>query len=274
MPVKFSRRPYDSFAKQIQACRATSSPTSNPESLVAFLDKLAHSGQALSLDYENLLDHVRIYSTYRPPDLENLRVECIKFFENVLATSRACNQYLACCYRAFDPTVEIKGLPHDAEPESAFRNLSERHKKLGKSISRMHSCWIKAERMIMKELQDRLQIPLGFEWLLRVEWILGFHHAQAQLLAFRDELPTLVSQARLHCAIFSRQCESLHILIKQVESVRVGAPDAVMSQNVALEIVADARWFDRVLFVFTQYKMGLESFSGTTPLFPHPLELY
>ncbi|KAJ6486154.1 hypothetical protein C8R47DRAFT_530783 [Mycena vitilis] len=269
MPVEFSARPYDSFRKQIQL----ELKASGPLSIVKIVDRIAYRGQDISLDYQRVLDRVRGYSTYRPRALEDLFVECIDFFGKVLATSRACNRYLACVYCLFNPNAEIEDLPHDADPESALRSFDEQYEELLKSIERVVSCWSKAQRMIMDELQGRLHLPLGFACLLRAESAFGFSHAQAQLLALRDDLPTLMDQARLHCYQFRDHYISLHSLVKQVDTARVGASDAI-PRDAALDIAADGDCIIALLFTVMDYKLQLQSVTGRESVFPDPFSLY
>ncbi|KAJ7682063.1 hypothetical protein DFH06DRAFT_1463908 [Mycena polygramma] len=252
MRLRLAGEPYEWFVKRIRV----KLQNSGPESLVKLLDNIALAGQDISLDFEGLHPRVHVWSSW-PPSLNDLYGAHVEFFEAVLATSRACNKYLACCCVAFDPTIKTRELPQAAEPESSFRSFKDQYEELRKSITRLQLCWTETEGVVMEELQGHLQVPPGLEWTLRVEWFFGL--GRAHLVTLRDDLPTLATKARLHCDIFGAHYESLEAMVKRVEAVRAGAPNAVMSRDAAVNVTIEGEWIRSFLFVFTDFKPRLEN---------------
>ncbi|KAJ6460763.1 hypothetical protein C8R47DRAFT_1202631 [Mycena vitilis] len=198
-------------------------------------------------DFEGLHSRNHLWS-YQAPSLNDLYFAHVAFFEAVLTTSRACNKYLACCCRAANRTIEILGLPRAAKPESALRTFKEQYEKLRENITNLKSCWETTEGVVAEELR-RLQ---GNQWMLR------------------DDLPTFVTKAKLHCDIFGAHYQSLEEMVKRVDSaVRAGTRDAVMSRDAAHKVMMEGSWFYNLLLVFTDYKLGLGLLTGRTHLPDH-----
>ncbi|KAJ6498087.1 hypothetical protein C8R47DRAFT_1112768 [Mycena vitilis] len=128
--------------------------SSDVPELLKLLDTLAFVGQELYFDFDRLFHRLRAHSMYYvPPVLNNLHDECGDFVRDVLVTSRACNKYMACCCRFYDPNLEIEGLPTDgAEPKAAYDNFLKQYEKLRQIIVQVDSCWEETGPLIDKEL--------------------------------------------------------------------------------------------------------------------------
>ncbi|KAJ7652093.1 hypothetical protein DFH06DRAFT_1206749 [Mycena polygramma] len=232
---------------------------SDASELLKLIDKLAFVGQNLYFDFDGLLQRLRAHSMYHtPPVLNDLYDECADFFRHALLTTRACNKYMACCCRFYDPNLEIEGLSTEAEPKAAYDDFLEQYETLRQSTVKVDLCWEETGPLIEKELQDLIGMPPGFEWLLWVESVIGF--GRSQLLGLRDDVPTLVKRARAHWGIFGQHYDELRMMINQIESARVGACNAKMTQGNARDVAAEGfEWIPKLLRVFAEFILGLSS---------------
>ncbi|KAJ6560217.1 hypothetical protein B0H19DRAFT_1146823 [Mycena capillaripes] len=250
---------YRKFLKRLQSQLQTEDYKA-PE-FVTLLSDLASTTQDVYLDFEGLSTRLGNSAGSRGPycTLEELYDAYINLFESAMSTSSACRRYLAACNRAFDPEVPIFAA-QDHDPATTLDNFYEQCEQLRASIVTATTCWDKTGPKVQTALGVYLR-RRSSEWILWAESIMFPWFPDSRCTALRTDIPRLVERAQGHLVTFRDHHESLQLIMKEIESARVGAhiPPHVRP------IIRTKRLVTYLLSLFMGYIFDVDSAAGRNP---------